>query len=130
MLSLLYTEKLVRKFLESLCAGRYQSIKKAGPPGPALFYILELFNLYRVVDNYLFAFSTMISSASRSCPIMRTQYDFFINCCIWDKPVLMCFGCEENLTTTLDYTTCHFLTTTRTFHTITLLCQIGIWLLL
>ena len=86
----------------------------------------NLLNLCWVVDNYLFTFSTMISSASRSCPIMRTQHDFFIARYVRNKPVLMCFGCEENLTSTLNYTTCHFVTTTRTFHTITLLCQIPV----
>ena len=88
----------------------------------------NLFNLCWVVNNYLFTFSTMVGSASRSCPIMRTQYDFLITCCVWDKPVLMCFGCKENLTSTLDYTTFHFVTTTRTLHTITLLCQIQVCL--
>ncbi len=52
---------------------------------------------------------------------MRAQYDFFNACFVRDKPVLMCFGREKNLTSTLNYTTRHFVTTTRTFHAITFL---------
>ena len=55
VLLILYTEELNKKvmqeFLESLSAGRSQGMKKAGPAGPALFYILELV-LWLALNKY------------------------------------------------------------------------------